>query len=184
MSTILLAFAHICGTIATACATAQYMPQLLLNWRRHSTHGLSASSIILKLVGASFLLFNSIFLKESMPVVLYGLGNVITHVIFMLQFHYYAKQERERLLEQKRQAAEEAMTKEQGPRPVLFDKIETFLVRYQYLLWALFPLVPLLLDVLNPSLIRLLSEHLAPIKPNTLSPNCCGPQLSRRASSR
>ena len=69
-----LQVAYVCGTVATVCAVAQYVPQLLLNHRRRSTVGLSASSIVLKLVGASVLLFSALFLGEAAPVVLYGLG--------------------------------------------------------------------------------------------------------------
>ena len=135
----LLQVAYVCGTVATVCAVAQYVPQLLLNYRRHSTVGLSASSIVLKLAGASVLLFNALFLGEAAPVVLYGLGNIATHTLFMVQFHIYAPQP----------AAPPAAPK------TLRAHATALVAHYRYLLWTLFPLVPLVVDTLFPAIIRL-----------------------------
>lgn len=134
-----LQVAYVCGTVATVCAVAQYVPQLLLNHRRRSTVGLSASSIVLKLVGASVLLFSALFLGEAAPVVLYGLGNIATHTLFMIQFHIYAP------------APPPASSTDDSLRA----RVDAFVARNHYLLWTLFPLVPLTVDALFPEIIRL-----------------------------
>ena len=140
-----LRVAYACGTVATVCAVAQYVPQLLLNHRRRSTVGLSAPSIILKLAGASVLLFNALFLGEAAPVVLYGLGNIATHTLFMVQFHIYAP------------APPPSSPSAVPAAPkTLRARATAFVAHYRYLLWTLFPLVPLVVDTLFPAVIRLL----------------------------
>ena len=142
MPALVEAGAHLCGAIATVCATAQYVPQLHLNWQRHSTRGLSPVSIVMKLVGSSFLLFNSLFLRETTPVIFYGLGNVLTHTLFMFQFHAYNPA----------RSTGGATAKEES-------RAAAFVRTYKYLLWALFPVVPLLLDLAYPALIRLFPSY-------------------------
>jgi uncharacterized protein with PQ loop repeat len=77
------------GYFATICFTVQYIPQTILNFKRKSVKGFSTHGILIKLIGASFLCINSIFMGENIPVILYGLLNVIQHIIFMFQFGSY-----------------------------------------------------------------------------------------------
>eukprot|EP00007_Cunea_sp_BSH-02190019_P000675 CAMPEP_0174243174 /NCGR_PEP_ID=MMETSP0417-20130205/30652_1 /TAXON_ID=242541 /ORGANISM="Mayorella sp, Strain BSH-02190019" /LENGTH=488 /DNA_ID=CAMNT_0015322645 /DNA_START=214 /DNA_END=1676 /DNA_ORIENTATION=- len=79
-----------CGALAGLCFTVQYIPQTLHNYRRHSVRGFSATSIIIKFVGATFMTVNTYVLQETWAVVLYGLFNVCQHAIFLLQFEWYA----------------------------------------------------------------------------------------------
>ncbi|KAJ3427972.1 pq loop repeat family protein [Anaeramoeba flamelloides] len=81
--------ACMCGLIASICFTIQYAPQALLNYQRKSVKGFSTTGIIIKLVGACFLMVNSYLDSQPYPVVLYGLFNVIQHSIFMVQFSIY-----------------------------------------------------------------------------------------------
>ena len=85
------AIASAAGMFATLCFTLQYVPQCFLNARRQSCRGFSATGIIIKLVGASFLAANSAYLGESLPVILYGLFNVAQHSIFIVQFYLYSE---------------------------------------------------------------------------------------------
>ncbi|KAF2070928.1 hypothetical protein CYY_007752 [Polysphondylium violaceum] len=77
------------GIFSSICFGVQYLPQMYLNYQRRSVQGFSATGIIIKLIGASFLLINSWLIGESLPVVFYGLINVIQHTIFMFQFSIY-----------------------------------------------------------------------------------------------
>ena len=47
------------GMTATFCFTLQYAPQALLNYQRKSTKGFSSNGIIIKLIGAAFLMINA-----------------------------------------------------------------------------------------------------------------------------
>ena len=145
-SSIGQAFASFLGIIATVTSVVQYFPQLVYNFQRKSTAGLSANSFILKLVGSSFLLFSSFFMKEAAPIVLYGLGNIITHVVFMMQFHFYRTKEDPSLVD-------DAEKKLRDPSPS--STWRAWVQENKYLLWVLFPFFPLFLDVLFPSVIRL-----------------------------
>eukprot|EP01084_Bolivina_argentea_P230601 389039_1 len=80
---------HILGMTATLCFTVQYAPQALQNFQRKSTKGFSSTGIIIKLVGAAFLMVNAHLTGETTSVVLYGVFNVIQHSIFMYQFAIY-----------------------------------------------------------------------------------------------
>lgn len=77
------------GMSATFCFTLQYAPQAILNYQRKSTKGFSSNGIIIKLIGAAFLMINAYLTGETASVVLYGVFNVIQHSIFMLQFAIY-----------------------------------------------------------------------------------------------
>jgi len=81
--------AHVLGILSSICFALQYLPQAYLNFKRKSVKGFSTIGIIIKLVGASFLLVNSFLNGEAAPVVFYGLINVIQHSIFILQFSIY-----------------------------------------------------------------------------------------------
>lgn len=116
---ILIKSAQTAGFISSMCSFFQYCPQIVYNYKRKSVDGFSAASIIIKLVGASFLLTNSLFVGESLPVVLYGLSNVIAHSTFMFQFCFYVD-----------------TTKYKGKR-------------YGYLAWIAFPFVPFLIASLS-----------------------------------
>lgn len=107
------------GFISSMCSFFQYFPQIVYNYKRKSVEGFSAASIVIKLVGASFLLANSTLLGESLPVVLYGLSNVIAHSTFMFQFCFYID-----------------TSKHTGKR-------------YGYLLWIMFPFIPFLIASLS-----------------------------------
>jgi len=77
------------GMLATACFTMQYIPQTLKNYQRKSCKGFSSVGIVIKLIGAAFLMVNSFLMDETWSVVLYGLFAVFQHSIFMLQFVVY-----------------------------------------------------------------------------------------------
>eukprot|EP01084_Bolivina_argentea_P249077 416816_1 len=79
------------GMTATFCFTLQYAPQAIQNFQRKSTKGFSSTGIIIKLVGAAFLMINAYLTGETTSVVLYGVFNVIQHSIFMYQFAIYKK---------------------------------------------------------------------------------------------
>eukprot|EP00484_Ammonia_sp_Unknown_P018325 CAMPEP_0197036060 /NCGR_PEP_ID=MMETSP1384-20130603/13673_1 /TAXON_ID=29189 /ORGANISM="Ammonia sp." /LENGTH=243 /DNA_ID=CAMNT_0042466189 /DNA_START=115 /DNA_END=846 /DNA_ORIENTATION=- len=85
----LRATGELLGMLATFCFTLQYAPQAIQNFQRKSTHGFSSTGIIIKLVGAAFLMVNAYLTGETTSVVLYGVFNVIQHSIFMWQFSIY-----------------------------------------------------------------------------------------------
>ena len=85
-----LRLAETLGMIATICFTLQYMPQAYMNYRRKSCRGFSSTGIIIKLVGAAFLMINSYLLGELANVVLYGLFNVVQHSFFMIQLSFFS----------------------------------------------------------------------------------------------
>eukprot|EP00761_Pharyngomonas_kirbyi_P006796 gb/GECH01006805.1/.p1 GENE.gb/GECH01006805.1/~~gb/GECH01006805.1/.p1 ORF type:complete len:282 (+),score=33.11 gb/GECH01006805.1/:1-846(+) len=78
--------AYTLGYVATACFTLQYIPQLILNHRRKTVKGFSGASVIIKLLGACFLAVNSMFTGEPMPVIVYGIFNVIQYLGLVFQF--------------------------------------------------------------------------------------------------
>jgi len=79
------------GLLASLCFTAQYLPQAWLNFSKKSVKGFSSLGIILKHVGASFLLVNAILIHENLPVVVYGGVNVLQHSVFLIQFDLYGQ---------------------------------------------------------------------------------------------
>jgi len=81
--------AKVLGILSSICFALQYLPQTYLNFKRKSVKGFSTHGIIIKLVGASFLLVNSFLNGEATPVVFYGLINVLQHSVFILQFSIY-----------------------------------------------------------------------------------------------
>ncbi|GAM22331.1 hypothetical protein SAMD00019534_055060 [Acytostelium subglobosum LB1] len=87
-----VAFYHSLGVFSSVCFGVQYVPQMYLNYSRRSVQGFSLHSIVIKLIGAAFLLVNSALTGESMPIVLYGLLNVLQHSIFMFQFALFSKE--------------------------------------------------------------------------------------------
>lgn len=82
--------ANALGFVAMVAFLLQYIPQMYLNYKRKSVRGFSTTGIIIKLVGASFLLMNSYMTGELLAVVLYGLTNVFQHSVFMIQFSMYS----------------------------------------------------------------------------------------------
>lgn len=82
---------HLLGMVATTCFTLQYAPQAWKNYERKSVEGFSTTGILIKLVGAAFLMVNSYFKGETVWVVLYGVFNVIQHSLFMIQFAEYTE---------------------------------------------------------------------------------------------
>ena len=79
------------GIIATFSFTIQYLPQAYKNYTRSSVVGFSASGILMKLVGAGFLFFNSYYTGEAIPVIFYGVFSLLQHLFFVCQFLYYTK---------------------------------------------------------------------------------------------
>eukprot|EP00026_Physarum_polycephalum_P017702 Phypoly_transcript_19011.p1 GENE.Phypoly_transcript_19011~~Phypoly_transcript_19011.p1 ORF type:complete len:228 (+),score=6.77 Phypoly_transcript_19011:96-686(+) len=75
--------------MSSVCFALQYLPQAWLNFRRKSVKGFSTHGIIIKLLGASFLLVNSYLNGETFPVIFYGLVNVVQHSVFIFQFFLY-----------------------------------------------------------------------------------------------
>lgn len=82
-------FGEFLGMVATFCFTIQYIPQAYQNFKRKSCKGFSSTGIIIKLIGAAFLMINAYLTGETSSVVAYGLFNVIQHSIFMIQFAFY-----------------------------------------------------------------------------------------------
>jgi len=80
------------GIVSSICFALQYLPQTWLNFRRKSVKGFSTTGIVIKLIGASFLLVNSYLNGETFPVIFYGLVNVVQHSIFILQFFFYTQE--------------------------------------------------------------------------------------------
>ena len=79
------------GNIASILFFSVYMPQFFLNYQRKSVKGFSLPSVAIKLTGAAFLGVNSLFNGAGFPVFLYGVLNSLQHVIFILQFWIYNK---------------------------------------------------------------------------------------------
>jgi len=69
--------------------SSRYIPQAQLNYQRKSIKGFNTTGIIIKLFGACFLTVNAFLIGESLPVICYGLFNVIQHSLFMVQFYLY-----------------------------------------------------------------------------------------------
>jgi len=121
--------ATLVGFIASLCFTVQYIPQAWKNYQRKSIHGFSTTGIIIKLIGASFLMSNSILTNENINVVCYGVFGVLQHSLFVLQFSIYPSEEKA------------------GSAPVKS--------RDQFLWWLLFPLLPILLGVYEPQTLHI-----------------------------
>jgi len=119
----------------------RYLPQIALNFSRKSVRGFSATGIIIKHVGASFLFVNSLFIGEVLAVVLYGLCNVVQHSMFMCQFSIYSNVEFTPLDELRIQ-------KSSGNGEYIHTE-KSF--KEKYLLWLLFPLLPVFLGLIFPS---------------------------------
>ncbi|EGG25193.1 transmembrane protein [Cavenderia fasciculata] len=83
---------YLFGMLATGCFVLQYIPQMYLNYSRKSVQGFSLHSVVIKLIGAAFLFVNSSLTGETIPVILYGLFNVLQHTIFIFQFSIYSKE--------------------------------------------------------------------------------------------
>merc|ERR1711916_65776 len=77
------------GMAATIAFTLQYLPQAILNQQRRSVKGFSTLGIVIKHLGACFLLVNAYLTGEATPVILYGLFNVLQHSVFMVQFSIF-----------------------------------------------------------------------------------------------
>jgi len=77
------------GGLATLLFAVQYIPQAHYNYSRKDVLGFSATGIVIKLIGASFLTVNSLATFEPWPVLGYGLANTIQHFFFMIQFGIY-----------------------------------------------------------------------------------------------
>jgi len=147
--------AKLAGFIATVCFTLQYLPQAFFNFRRKSVRGFSSTGILIKQVGASFLLVNSLFTGENIAVVMYGLCNVIQHSIFMVQFAIYPSEDEEQ------QKPHEDPPEHPGdlrdgshPPPKLKEN---------YLWFVLFPVVPTILALVFPHILYITNS----IKPIT-----------------
>lgn len=87
-----LGFACWLGNIASLCFFIVYVPQFILNYKRKSIRGFSLQSIVLKLIGASFLFVNSLFNGSPFPVFFYGFLNTFQHIAFIIQFRIYGRQ--------------------------------------------------------------------------------------------
>jgi len=134
-------FASFVGLFASFCFTLQYVPQICLNFSRKSVRGFSSVGIIIKHVGASFLFINSLLTGENIAVVLYGLCNVIQHSVFMFQFAVYPSFS---------DHIEEHGSIKSMKQPVIVQE-KSF--KEKYLLWLLFPVVPILLGIFLPGTI-------------------------------
>eukprot|EP00727_Mastigamoeba_balamuthi_P004316 m51a1_g13882 hypothetical protein (234) ;mRNA; r:653240-654492 len=137
-----LVLAHWLGGVASVCFVIQYVPQIWHNYGRKSVEGFSTSSIIIKLVGAAFLAVNSALLGEALPVFMYGIGNLMAHSMFMYQFSQYIT----------------PVPGKGGLAEAVFGATSK-----HYLLWVLFPLVPLALGYSWPQSM----EYTSVIKPIT-----------------
>ena len=79
------------GALSSICFTFVYLPQLFLNFSRHSVQGLSLSSIVLRLFGSVFLCENSLFNNSPSSIFYYGLTNTIEHSLMLIQYANYTK---------------------------------------------------------------------------------------------
>eukprot|EP00698_Gefionella_okellyi_P004786 TRINITY_DN14430_c0_g1_i1.p1 TRINITY_DN14430_c0_g1~~TRINITY_DN14430_c0_g1_i1.p1 ORF type:complete len:221 (+),score=15.05 TRINITY_DN14430_c0_g1_i1:54-716(+) len=79
----------VCGAISTICFLCQYLPQLYMNSQRKSMQGLSFTGILVKFVGASFLLVNAIVISEKYTVIMYGTVQMFQYSVFIFQFAIY-----------------------------------------------------------------------------------------------
>jgi len=129
-----IALAHTAGVFSSFCFLLQYVPQIMWNFTRKSVKGFSPTGIVIKLVGASFLLINAFLTGENTAVILYGLCNVVQHSIFMLQFSTYPHDDKE-----------SSGPKTDAPKENKVEKKE------HYLLWLMFPFVPLFFGLYAPS---------------------------------
>lgn len=86
------------GNVASMCFFVVYVPQFILNFKRKSCNGFSLDSTIIKLVGSSFLCFNSLFNGSGLPVFLYGSLNTAQHLLFLFQFSYYSSHKKSILI--------------------------------------------------------------------------------------
>jgi uncharacterized protein with PQ loop repeat len=122
--------ANALGIFASFAFLLQYIPQMYLNFKRKSVRGFSTTGIIIKLVGASFLLMNSYMTGELLAVVLYGLFNVFQHSVFMIQFSMYSS---------------DSVAADHTPVVIAGQRF--------FLLWLAFPVVPFLIARFAPQTI-------------------------------
>lgn len=80
------------GMLSTILFSFVYFPQMALNYSRQSTTGLSATSLIIKLLGGAFLLVNAYWVSEPGPVICYGLFGFSMYSILIGQIGYYNNQ--------------------------------------------------------------------------------------------
>jgi uncharacterized protein with PQ loop repeat len=134
--------AHTAGVFSSLCFLLQYVPQIVWNYSRKSVRGFSAVGIIMKLVGASFLLINALLTGENSAVVLYGLCNVVQHSIFMFQFSTYTHDDSHKSegdLKELPQQSEKGSVKE-----AFTERKE------QFLAWLFFPILPIFMGFYFP----------------------------------
>jgi uncharacterized protein with PQ loop repeat len=140
--------ADVLGYIASFCFTMHYIPQTFHNWKRKNMFGFSALGVVIKLIGAAFLAVNSYFLNQPTSVVLYGFFNVAQHSFFMIQFSLYpaimAKEDREGEQEKR-----ESLDKGEGA--VINEGEREQKGNPAYLVWLLFPIIPLFFAYVFPS---------------------------------
>jgi len=122
--------ANALGIFASFAFLLQYVPQMYLNYKRKSVRGFSTTGIIIKLVGASFLLMNSYMTGELLAVVLYGLTNVFQHSVFMIQFSMYSS---------------DSVSADHNHSVIAGQRA--------YLVWLLFPVAPFILASIAPETI-------------------------------
>jgi len=84
--------AFVAGMVSTILFSLVYFPQMMLNYNRQSTTGLSPTSLIIKLLGGAFLLVNAYWVSEPVPVICYGLFGFSMYSILIGQIGYYGKQ--------------------------------------------------------------------------------------------
>jgi len=150
--------AHTAGIFSSLCFLLQYVPQIVWNYSRKSVRGFSAVGIIIKLVGASFLLINALLTGENSAVVLYGLCNVVQHSVFMFQFSTYAHDDAHK--SEKVDPLSDA-NKAHSAKEVSKDAPSER--KEQYLGWLFFPILPIFMGFYFPSTIYLTNS----IKPVT-----------------
>lgn len=167
--------AQVAGMVASVAFFVQYLPQAWLNYQRKSVKGFSTSSIVIKLIGAAFLFVNATWTGEALPVICYGLFNVMQHSIFMVQFYLYSGEEK------KTELPASGPTPQLQPGHPHYKPVNNFVTRNiggsewtwipkmewvermvptslskgigksHYLLWILFPIVPMLMAMTWPA---------------------------------
>eukprot|EP00759_Apiculatamorpha_spiralis_P033368 PhF_6_TR34691/c0_g1_i1/m.50483 len=79
------------GYTATFLFFIQYLPQILLTHRRKTVKGFSTTSVVIKMIGASFFMTNYLILGERWPTTLYGIICTTQYAVMIAQAGLYER---------------------------------------------------------------------------------------------
>lgn len=77
------------GNIAAVSFFIVQVPQILLNYRRRSTTGFSSLSVIIRVIGGSFMVSIGFVRHISFPLLFAGILNLLENLVFTIQFALY-----------------------------------------------------------------------------------------------